>query len=75
MINAIYIIKDAGTVPAELWSFSVYSEQTAWQSLDGTKVIVKFPADTSADLSSETVYLGCGALWDALTVNEWREDS
>lgn len=74
MINAIYIVKDVGTVSADLWSHSVYTEQSAWTSLDGTKVIVKFEPDTSADLSSEIMYLGCGALWESLTDSEWREE-
>ena len=74
MINAIYIVKDVGTVSEELWTQSVYTEESALKSLDGTKVVVKFEPDTSADLSSETVYFGCGALWESLTDSEWREE-
>ena len=74
MINAIYIVKDVGTVSADLWTQSVHTEESALKSLDGTKVIVKFEPNTSADLSSETIYFGCGALWDSLTASEWREE-
>lgn len=74
MITAKYIIKNIGDVSAELWSESVYTEQTAWKNITQSQVIVKFPADTSADLSGETVYNGFGELWESLTPSEWREE-
>ena len=51
-----YIIKNTSDITAEMWAACLCSEQTARKSLDGTKVLLKFEAETTPSVfTGETI--------------------
>lgn len=66
-----YIVKNTADVTSELYAASVFTEENACKSNDGTKVILKFVGDVGNLLDGETVYKTSQDLFETEGYTEW----